>query len=242
MTFAVLGAAAVAAFVLAATAQAVTGFGFALVAVPLLLLVTDSVTAVVGTTVVGLLLTGAVGVRERAHVERAPAVRFIGAGLLGMPIGLVALVGMDEESLTVLVAVGVLGCAGLLWTGARLPAGRGPQWAAGVLSGAMLTSTGMNGPPVVLSMHGLALPPRRFRATLQVVFFGQDAAAVFAFAVLGSLDPAVATVVAAGVLGVPGGWWLGNTLFRRLPADGFRRVVLTAVTASAAVAIATALV
>ncbi|WP_167760879.1 sulfite exporter TauE/SafE family protein [Geodermatophilus sp. DF01-2] len=240
MTLAALAAAAAAVFLLAATAQAVTGFGFALVAVPLLVLVTDSITAVVATTAVGLVLTGLIGYRERGHVQRPTAVRFIVAGLIGMPLGLVALARLDERSLTILIAVAVLLAAGLLWSGVRVPAGPGPQWGAGLLSGALLTSTGMNGPPVVLMMQARALPPRPFRATLQVVFFGQDVAAVAAFAVLGYLDPAVATVVAAAAVGVPAGWWLGDRLFGLLPPAGFRILVLTTVTASAAVSLATA--
>jgi uncharacterized membrane protein YfcA len=240
VTHAALAAAAAAVFLLAASAQAVTGFGFALVAVPLLLLVTDSVTAVVATTAVSLLLTGLIGYRERAHVRRPTAVRFIVAGLIGMPLGLVALARLDERPLTILIAVAVLLCAGLLWSGVRVPAGFGPQWGAGLLSGALLTSTGMNGPPVVLMLQARAIAPRPFRATLQVIFFGQDIAAVAAFAVLGYLDPAVATIVAAAVVGVPAGWWLGDRLFGLLPPAGFRILVLTTVTATAAVSLATA--
>ncbi len=242
MTLAVLGAAAAAVFLLAAVAQAVTGFGFALVAVPLLALVTDSVTAVVATTAVSLLLTGLVGYRERAHVQRPTAVRFVVAGLVGMPLGLVALVRLDERALTILVAAGVLLCAGLLWSGADVPGGARTQWGTGVLSGALLTSTGMNGPPIVLTMQALSLGPRPFRATLQVIFFGQDAVAVVAFAVLGYLDPAVAMCAAAAAVGVPAGWWVGDRLFGLLPTEWFRRLVLVTVTSTAVVSIVTAAV
>jgi uncharacterized membrane protein YfcA len=240
VTLTVLAAVAAAVFLLAAVAQAVTGFGFALVAVPLLALVTDSVTAVVATTAVSLVLTGVVGYRERAHVQRPTAIRFIAAGLIGMPLGLVALSRLDERSSTILIAVGVLLCAGLLGSGVALPAERGPQWGTGVLSGALLTSTGMNGPPVVLMMQSISPAPRRFRATLQVVFFGQDAAAVVAFAVLGYLDPAVAAVVGAGAVGVPAGWWLGERLFGLLTPAQFRVLVLGTVTSTAVASIATA--
>jgi uncharacterized membrane protein YfcA len=216
VTLPVLAGVAAPVFLLAAAAPAVTGFGFALVAVPLLVLVTDSITAVVATTAVSLVLTGVVGYRKGAHVHRPTAVRFILAGLVGMPLGLVALARLDERSLTSVIAVGVLLCAGLLWSGIGFPTGPLPQWGTGVLSGALLTSTGMNGPPVVLMMQGLALVPRPFRASLQLIFFGQDVAAVAAFAVLGYLDAAVATVVVAGAAAVPVGWWLGDRLFGML--------------------------
>jgi uncharacterized membrane protein YfcA len=98
----------------------------------------------------------------------------------------------------------------------------------------------MNGPPVVLTMQGLALPPRPFRATLQVVFLGQDLAAVLGFAVLGHLDPTVAICAAAGGIGVPAGWWAGDRLFTRIPAQWFRRLVLVTVATTAVVSLATA--
>lgn len=239
VTLAVLAAVAAAVFLLAATAQAVTGFGFALVAVPLLALVTDPVTAVVATTAVSLAFTGVVGFRERAHVDRPTAIRFIAAGLIGMPLGLVALSRLDERYSTILIALGVLLCAGLLWSGVALPTGRWLQWGTGVLSGALLTSTGMNGPPVVLMMQAVSPAPRRFRATLQVIFFGQDAAAVAAFAVLGYLDPAVAAAVVAGAFGVPAGWWLGDRLFALLPPAQFRFLVLGTIATTAVVSLAT---
>jgi uncharacterized membrane protein YfcA len=240
VTLAVVGISAAGVFAMAAAAQALTGFGFALVTVPLLVLVTDSVTAVVATTVVSLVLTGLVGYRERAHVQRPTTVRFVLAGLLGMPLGLVALARLDERSLTVLIAAGVLSCAGLLWAGVRIPAGPRTQWGTGLLSGALLTSTGMNGPPVVLTMQASPLEPRSFRATLQVIFFGQDVAAVAAFAVLGLLDPVVAMCGAAAAVGVPVGWWAGDRLFGLLPGEWFRRLVLVTVTSTAVVSIVTA--
>lgn len=240
MTLAVLAAVTAAVFLLAAMAQAVTGFGFALVAVPLLALVAGPVTAVVATTAVSLAVTGVIGYGERAHVDRPTALRFVIAGLIGMPLGLVALSRLDERYSTILIAGGVLLCTGLLWSGVALPTGPWLQWGTGVLSGALVTSTGMNGPPAVLMMQAISPAPRRFRATLQVIFFGQDAAAVAAFAVLGYLDSAVAAAVVAGALGVPAGCWLGNRLFALLPTAQFRFVVLGTTTTTAVVSLATA--
>lgn len=238
-----LGAAAVAVlvFALAAAAQAVTGFGMALVAVPLMSVVIEPVAAVVSTTMVSLVLTGWTSVRERSSVERPIAVRLVVAALLGMPAGLVLLAQLDEHLLKALIAGVLLLVVTLLLAKVRLPAGAVSQWASGVLSGAMLTSTGMNGPPVVLTVQALGLPPRRFRGTLQAVFCVQDLVAVVGFAVLGYLTPVIAVAALAGALAVPVGWWVGDRLFVRLQPERFRAIVLAMLALTALVGLSTAL-
>lgn len=213
-----------AVFVLAALAQAVSGFGSALVAVPLLTLVVDPATALVSATVVSLLLVAGSSWRERDHVEAKVARRLTLAGLLGMPLGLVALRTLDDRSLSTLIALTLLTMVALLALGVRLPSGPRTQLGAGVTSGALLTSTGMNGPPLVLVLH--AFEPRRFRATLQAVFLGQDVVAVVAFAVLGLLSTQTLACVVGGALGLPLGWLVGDRIFHLLAPERFRAVVL----------------
>jgi uncharacterized protein len=237
----IAGAVAVLVFALAAAAQAVTGFGMALVAVPLMSVVIDPVAAVVSTTLVSLVLTGWASVRERSSVERPVTVRLVVAALLGMPAGLVLLAELDEHLLKALIAGVLLLMVALLLAKVRLPAGAVAQWGSGVLSGAMLTSTGMNGPPVVLTLQALGLPPRRFRGTLQAVFCVQDLVAVVGFAVLGYLTPVIAVAALAGALAVPVGWWFGDRVFARLEPERFRAIVLSMLALTALVGLSTAL-
>jgi uncharacterized protein len=241
MTLLVTGAVALLVFSMAAAAQAVTGFGMALVAVPLLTVVTGPVAAVVSTTMVSVLLTGWASVRERSHVDRPVAVRFVVAGVAGMPLGLLLLAGLADRPLKAVIAGVLLLVVALLLADVRLPSGNAAQWAAGALSGAMLTSTGMNGPPLVLTVQALGLPPRRFRGTLQTVFCIQDLVAVAGFAVLGYLTPLIAVATVAGAAAVPVGWWAGDRVFTRLSPDRFRTVVLAMLALTAVVGLVTAL-
>ncbi|MEO6881548.1 MAG: sulfite exporter TauE/SafE family protein [Mycobacteriaceae bacterium] len=226
MSIVLAAAVALAVFGLASAAQAVTGFGSALVAVPLLTLAFGPVTAVLASTIVGLVLTAHASVQERAHVERRVAARLVVSGLIGLPLGYLVLTLVPARSLKLVIAavLGVL--VVVLAARLRLPSGLGAQRSAGVASGVLLTSTGMNGPPLVVLLQAMGQSPRRFRATLQVTFFAQDLAAVVLFLVTGLLSPAVWGLAAAGVLGVPLGWWLGDRLFGALSAARFRRVVL----------------
>jgi uncharacterized membrane protein YfcA len=227
-------------FTVAAAAQAVTGFGLALVAVPLMAVLLDPVAAVVVTTMVSLVLTGIASWRERGHVERVIATRLTGAGLIGMPLGLLVLTRLDERSLKMFIAVALLVLVGLMVLKVRLPAGTAVQYGAGVVSGISLTSTGMNGPPLVLALQARDLPPRRFRGTLQVVFCAQDLVAVVAFISLGYLDAVTAAAAVAGAVGVSAGWRAGDRLFGRLPPERFRALVLVMLALTALVALSTA--
>lgn len=233
-----IGVASAAVFVLAGTAQAATGFGMALAALPLLTLVVDPVPAVVGTVAVSAVVTALAWRRERGHVDREAARRLAATGVVGMPLGLVALAVLSERTLVLVIAGVVLLLVAALAADVRLPSGRVVQGVAGVTSGALLTSTSMNGPPLVLALHGARLAPRTFRATLQAVFCVQDVLALGAFLVVGLVDPVATAIAIGGSLAVPLGWRLGDRLFHRLDADVFRRVVLGGLVLSVAVAVA----
>jgi len=123
----------------------------------------------------------------------------------------------------------------LLATGLRVD-GRGLPL-AGVVSGGLLTSTGMNGPPLVTAL--VDREPRRYRATLQAVFAGQDAVAVVAFAALGHIDADVLMLALGGVAGLPLGWRVGDAIFDRVSPERLRPLVIGTLVASAVAVLAT---
>ncbi|MFE6508393.1 sulfite exporter TauE/SafE family protein [Nocardioides sp. NPDC057767] len=216
-------------FVVAALVQAVTGFGSVLAAVPGLLLVTDPASAVVAATFVSVVLAAGAAVRERPHIDRHDLRRLTIAGVVGMPAGLVLLGTADEHVLTVGIAVAVLVMVALMASGLRV--GRRGRPVAGVVSGALLTSTGMNGPPLVMAL--IDRDPRRYRATLQAVFAGQGLVAVAAFLLLGHVDPEVLVLTLGGIAGLPLGWRIGDAVFHRVPAARLRPAVIATLALSA---------
>ncbi|WP_310962535.1 sulfite exporter TauE/SafE family protein [Nocardioides terrisoli] len=223
------------AFGLAAVAQAVTGFGSALVSVPLLTLVVHPAEAVVAATLLGLVLAGWGASRERAHADRPRAGRLVLTGALGIPIGLALLLVLDERVLQLVIGSTVLVLVALLAAGLRIRSTSTTLTVAGLTSGALLTSTGMNGPPLVMVLRGLS--PRTSRATLQVVFCVQDAVAVVGFGVVGRLTAPTLALAAAGALAVPVGWRIGDGLFHRLPARALHWLVLGGLAASGCAAV-----
>jgi hypothetical protein len=225
----------------AAAVQAATGFGFALVSVPLLALAVDPRTAVVASAVAGLAMTIAVAARERRHAQWRTAGVLLAAAVLGMPVGLLVLRLTPEWLLTALIGAAVVACALLVWRGLRVPSSRPALAGVGVLTGVLSTSTGTSGPPLVAAFQAMGYDPRTFRATLAAVFTGTGVFSLAGFALAGQVSQEAVQVGLVGVPAVLLGWWGGNAVFHRIEPQRFRRLVLVALVAGGAGIIARAL-
>lgn len=227
------------AMFLAAFGQSLTGFGGALISVPLLALLLGPVTAVVTATLLFFLLSIGMAIQLRRSID-LPAMRaIVPTGILGLPVGLLLLRWVDPRWLSLGIGVVVLVFTLALIRGLVLT-GRASALTAGFVSGALLTSTGMNGPPLVIAFQARGLSPEHFRATLQAAFGLFDSVAIAGFAITGVLTPTAGRAVLIGLL--PGclGWYLGGKLVRRVDATLFRRLVLTLLAVTGLVAVTTA--
>jgi hypothetical protein len=225
----------------ASAAQAVSGFGFALIATPVVAVLAGPKAAVVGLTMIGILLVAQLSLRGRGHVERPTVLVVTVAAIAGMPLGLLVLTQANDRVLTIAIAVAVIGFSLLLWRGARFPAGRGTDVAAGFTAGILSTSTGTSGPPIVIALSAKELSPAVFRATISAIFLVQGSASLVAFAIGGQITRDAVSVALAGLPGVIVGSIVGERGFRRLDTPTFRRVVLGMLFASGLVALVGAL-
>jgi hypothetical protein len=226
----------------AAVAQATTGFGYALVAVPLLTLASDPRTAVVGAALASMLSTTGLTVRERAHVRWRVAGWLLLAAVLGMPVGLAILRYTPDRTLTIVIALSVLACTLLVWRRVRLRTGPFAVGVVGALSGVLSTATGTSGPPLVAAFQSMGYDPRTFRATISAVFTGMGVVGLVGFFATGQLTAAAGLV---GLIGLPAtalGWWVGDHAFARFDEERFRRVLLGALVVVCGVTLARAVV
>jgi uncharacterized protein len=233
--------AAVVAF--AAVVQLATGFGFALVCVPLLILFIDPHLAVLVALQIGTIGALYQAVEGRRHMNRGVVVRLIAAALVGLPVGGWVYVRSSPETLKILIGVVILLAVALLARGLTFKrSSPSVDLLAGLLTGFLTTSTGTSGPPIVTMLHARNVQPQVFRATTSIVFCVLDAVSVVAFAVTGHLPVSVflATVCALPGLGV--GAWVGIRARTLLSPRAFRVVVLMLLTWSGIAAILTALV
>jgi uncharacterized membrane protein YfcA len=221
---------------LASFTQAITGFGFALVAVPLLALATDPRGAVVVEGLVSVGATLLAAVRERDHVRWRTAGRLLACAVAGLPLGLLVLRVTPARVLTALIALCVLACTLLVWRRIRLRH-HGPVTVAavGVLVGTLSTSTGTTGPPLVAAFQAMGYDRHTFRATLAAVFAGTGVLSIAGFVAVGLVDAKVTRLALVGLPAVVIGWLVGDRVFTRIDATAFRRIVLVALVATAAV-------
>lgn len=227
---------------LASATYGLTGFGFALVAIPLLAVVTDPRTAVVAVTLDFVVMAAVVAIRERGSVRWSAAAVLFASSLVGMPLGLLVLVATSERLLTAIIAACVLGTTVLTWRGMRLRDRPATVAAAGVISGVLATSTGTAGPPVIAALQAMGYDPPAFRATLSAVFTAISITAIAGFVVAGQMS---SNAVATGLVGLPamvGGWACGNAMFRRIKPARFRQFVLAALATTATVTLIRAIV
>jgi uncharacterized protein len=242
-------AALVLAIAVGAAVQVVSGFGFGLVAAPVLVAFTDPVNTVSVLAVLGVV----VGALTLLTSREPLAISRTSPGLLawavpGLVTGAIAVSALPADA--VRAAVGVLVLAALAQRRFLPPQRRHigqksrPRWlglaAAGCAAGAMSTSTGLNGPPLVLFLTARNVPTRVARDTLALLFLVLDAAAIAALVAFGNFALPAATLAlpVAGLVGV----LAGHAIFDRLSEPARAAAVTATLVASACVALGATLV
>ena len=99
----------------AAVFQSLTGFGFALIMVPLLSLVWDVKAAVVTSTVLGTFALLPLLLEARRHVRLTRAAALVTGSLIGVPAGIVLLDWIDPRALKVMVGATVIAASVLIY-------------------------------------------------------------------------------------------------------------------------------
>lgn len=214
------------AVLLAVVSQLLTGFGFAMVLVPLLLLMVDPADAVVATALLGTLLTTLQTLRDRSHVDRPMATSLMGWSLIGLPLGVLAMGVLSAEALKWTVVGVVLLALYIIMRDVAFRNTRANSAMAGLASGALLTSTGINGPPLVALVRSSQDSVLRYRATLAAVFCGQGWLGLGMFAMAGRINTTTLSLLAAGLVALPVGILIGERLFRYVDARRLRRGIV----------------
>src|SRR5690625_550455 len=213
-----------AAFV-AIISQLLTGFGFALVLIPLLMLVIEPTQAVTVSIILGLVLNSTVAYRECEHIRRAQAGQLIASSVFGLPLGLGVLYLVSAPALRIIIAVVALALI-IVALKVAIRATRFTTLACGLLSGTLLPSTGVSGPPLVVLMRAQNYTVRQYRATLAAVFTVQCLTGLLLLLADGRLQQAVFIYAGMGALMLPLGYFVGERLFRYIDAARLTRGII----------------
>lgn len=225
--------------------QSAAGFGFALLAVPLLSLSVPPQTAVVVVLLHATLSSLFTAAHRRGDVDRLEARRLSLGAVVAMPLGALILVTASPGGLR--LALGVVTCSAAVFL--LLPATKGRPvlavrpwvtYAVGGVSGILNTALATNGPPLVVYLRARGLGVATFRGTVSVVFVVSDVVGLAILTATGAVHAAavhyfVLTLVPAAV-----GWALGSVAASRLRHHHFARMVDVLLLVSGALAIAKA--
>jgi uncharacterized membrane protein YfcA len=224
----------------AALLQAVSGFGFAVLAVPLYLLLVDPAQAVQLAIILSTTLSFAVVSGLRRTVAPALLLRLGIGSLAGSPIGLFSFRYADRLLVRLVVGAAILAFA-VMMAGFRFRGGR--PWApfgrtqtrdlaAGAAAGVATALVGMAGPPVLIYLLLAGTAAQTVRATL-LAFFALSYGATLAShaATVGIPGP---TWVAAGILAPIAllGGLVGRPIGDRIGSDGFALLAIALLTAA----------
>ena len=213
----------------------VTGFGYSLVATPLLLLDGYSLPFVVTVNLSLALVTRiSVAVRFRRSAWPRRVALLIGGAVPGIWLGVAVLRAVDPTDIKIAAGVVTMVAAAVLARSVNAPPPRrtipGAAAVAGFFGGFLGASTSLNGVAPVLLLARDKASPRSFLADLAMYFVGANAIGLAILAARHTID--TDALSPAFLVWLPGsliGNWLGTTLGPRLPEAAFRRLTLAVV-------------
>jgi hypothetical protein len=223
----------------------ITGFGYSLVATPLLLVVGFPLPFVVTVNLALAFVTRiSVAYRFRADLSPRRVAGLVGGSIPGLWVGAEVLANVRESAIKLAAGVIVMVAAVLLWWTASAPPPRpvpGAPVAAGFFGGLLGSATSLNGIAPVLLLAREKAAPRSFLADLALYFVASNAIGLVILAAVGAFD--TDALFPAFVVWLPGSLvanWLGTTLTPRLPEVAFRRLTLAIVFVAGGITVLTA--
>jgi uncharacterized membrane protein YfcA len=207
--------------------QTLSGFGFALIVMPIITLLLGLGRAAPLVALLGLTVYSINLIRYRQAVNLKELIRLGVACALGVPIGIWALIHVDESIIKPAMGLVLILYAAYTLLGPEATRLASPRWvypagfAAGCLGGAYNTP----GPPVIVYGSLRQWPKDEFRAVLQALFFVNGLLVVASHALARHMTADVLTFylysLPALLLGVLAGSWFDL----RLNRERFRLLV-----------------
>lgn len=226
---------------LAGFVRAISGFGFTLIATPLLLFVFDSKSVVVITIILGILTGVLLLFRTRRHIDVKRMLLMCGGSIFGIPIGAYLLSSLDASIIKLIIAILIVPFCIVLLLGHSHQFKRDSLGCglSGFVSGLIGSSTSLSGPPVVLFLLNQGLVKERFVGTLTAYFLFTGTASVSAFVFLGMVTVDLLIKVAILLPTAVLGFYIGIKVLPKINATVFRRIAASIVSLAALVLIVT---
>ncbi len=215
-------------FFISAVLQGLTGFGFSILAVPLITLFISPKTAVPVLLIYSMIINIVVLYSARKAVNLKKIWILLAAGIVSMPLGTYLLVVMNENLLKVFIGFMILIFGTLLLIGYRKEFAneKRAMIPVGLISGILGGSISISGPPIILFLSNQNADKHTFRGNLAAYFFILN---IFTVPVYYFSDLLTKEVWNYSITFLPGlltGVFLGNLFSHKIKDDHFRRFTL----------------
>ncbi|MEE4145175.1 MAG: sulfite exporter TauE/SafE family protein [Halieaceae bacterium] len=222
--------------VLAALLRGFTGFGFALVAVPVFALIMPPTEAVVLSALLTLTISLG-GIRSYwGVVPVKPMWPLVLMALVGTVVGTWVITMISASVFQFWAGLSViLACAGMAcFRPLKRPLHPGFAWLTGLLSGLMNGALAIPGPPMIIYAMLQEPQPHRSRALLMTFFLAASLLALASFAVAGFFSWRSAGYFLASLPALYAGDRIGSYLFHHFGSALYRRIALAGLLAMGA--------
>ncbi len=222
----------------------VTGFGSALVTIPLATQLVPLKFALALFVLLDLACAASVGFENPRNAVFAEWKRLAPGIVLGTLLGVTLLVALPRREGMLLLGGFVLAFSAysFLRRPGAAAVGRGWAWFAGIAGGITSTVFGAGGPPYVIYLSQRGLTKEQFRATLGLTTLTSISARLIAFLASGLLLDANVWVAAAAVVPAAlAALWLAKKVYLRISRELLLRIVSVLLLASGTSLIARAL-
>lgn len=208
--------------------QGISGFGSALVAMPILAGLIGVRSAAPLVALIGLAIEIILVIRYRHALQLRVVWRLSASAAIFIPIGVWSLDMIDEHTSLRILGLVVMSYAIYALLKFKLPKLEHPGWAflAGAVAGLVGGAYNTVGPPVILYGDCRRWPRDTFKGNLQGFFAIMSLWVAINHGISGNITPLVWNLALVSVLAVVAGIWVGLKVENRLSQDSFRVAVL----------------
>ncbi len=209
--------------------QGFAGFGYPMIAIPLLTLLIDIKTAIPLTAISGLAITGYLLIRLRKHLSFKELKNLIIGSIIGVPIGVKILSSADPRIIQILLGIIILLFVLLTIFNVIKTKKINDLWGypVGLISGILGGAINVGGPPVIIFVYLQSDDKYKQKASITGFFFISAIAVVISHIYTGIATPEIIwdsmKIIPLILLGV----FLGDKLFKYVSSEIYKKLVLT---------------
>ena len=215
-------------FFFSAALQGLTGFGFSILAIPLITLFISPKTAVPILLLYSMIINVVVLYSARKAINLKRIWILLSAGIITMPLGVHLLVIMNEDLLKIFIGSMILLFGILLLIGFRkqFKNEKLAMLPVGMLSGLLGGSISISGPPIILFLSNQDVDKHTFRGNLAAYFFILNIFTIPVYYLNGLLTKEVWNYSLTFLPGLLIGVFVGSFFSHKIKDDHFKKLTL----------------